>query len=62
MTPELVRTWCEDWGREVGALAQRTVSVQTPEQMTAGLEERTAALNEVADRVYDRWVQGLTRA
>ena len=62
MTPELVRTWCEDWRREVGALAQRTVSVQTPEQMTAGLEERTTALNEVADRVYDRWVQGLTRA
>jgi GMP synthase-like glutamine amidotransferase len=62
MTPDLVRTWCGDWGKEVGALAQRTVSVQTPEQMTAGLEERTAALSQVADRVYDRWAQGLARA
>ena len=62
MTPELVRTWCADWGKEVGALARRTVSVQTPEQMTAGLEERTRALSEMADRIYDRWAQGLARA
>jgi GMP synthase-like glutamine amidotransferase len=61
MTPELVRAWCADWGKEVGALARRTVTVQTPEQMTAGLEERTRALNIMADRIYDRWSQGLAR-
>ena len=62
MTPELVRTWCADWGKEVGALAKRTVSVQTPEEMTAGLEERTRLLGQVADRIYDRWAQGLALA
>jgi GMP synthase-like glutamine amidotransferase len=61
MTPELVRAWCADWRKEVGALAQRTVTVQTPEQMTAGLEERTRALSVMADRIYDRWSQGLAR-
>ena len=61
MTPELVRTWCADWGKEVGALARRTVTVQTPEQMTAALEERTRALSVMADRIYDRWSQGLAR-
>lgn len=59
MTPELIRTWCQDWEKEVESLARRTPSVQTPAQMTAALEEKTRALNAIADRLYDRWRTGL---
>ncbi len=60
MTPELIRAWCRDWEKEVEALARRMPSVQTPAQMTEGIEDNVRALNAVADRVYDRWVEGLT--
>ena len=59
MTPELIRTWCQDWEKEVESLARRTPSVQTPAQMTEALEEKTRALNAIADRLYDRWSAGL---
>ena len=61
MTAELIRAWCAAWGKEVESLARRVSSVQTPAQMTEFAEERTRALNAVADRVYDRWVAGLSR-
>jgi GMP synthase-like glutamine amidotransferase len=61
MTPDLVRAWCEDWGKEVESLARRTPSVQTPAEMTAGIEERVRTLNAVADRVYDCWSAALRR-
>ena len=59
MTPELIRTWCRDWAKEVEALAGRVPSVQTPAEMEAGIEDKVRALNAVADRIYDRWVKGL---
>jgi GMP synthase-like glutamine amidotransferase len=59
MTPELIRAWCKDWEQEVSALALRMPSVQTPAQMTESLEDRTRALNAVADGIYDRWRKGL---
>ena len=61
MTPGLVRAWCQDWEKEVESLARRTASVQTPSQMTESLEEKTRALNTIADRLYDRWAAGLKR-
>jgi GMP synthase-like glutamine amidotransferase len=61
MTPDLVRAWCKDWGKEVESLARRVPSVQTPAEMTAGIEEKVRALNAVADRVYDCWTAGLRR-
>lgn len=61
MTPELIRAWCQDWEKEVKALAMRVPSVQTPAEMTHALEERTRSLNAVADRLYDRWIEGLRR-
>ena len=60
MTPELVRTWCQDWEKEVTSLARRTASVQTPAQMLEALEEKTRTLNAIADRLYDRWSAGLS--
>jgi GMP synthase-like glutamine amidotransferase len=61
MTPELIQTWCLDWGKEVQALAARATSVQTPAEMTQGLDARVRALNAVADRLYGCWITGLTR-
>jgi GMP synthase-like glutamine amidotransferase len=59
MTEALIRTWCKDWEKEVEALAGRVVSVQTPAEMEQGISEKVRALNAVADRIYDRWVEGL---
>lgn len=59
MTPELILAWCKDWEKEVSRLAQRTPSVQTPAEMIERVEEKTRALNAIADRVYARWAQGL---
>jgi GMP synthase-like glutamine amidotransferase len=59
MTEALVRDWCRDWHREVSALAARVPSVQTPEEMTANLDERFKRLRAMADRVYGEWVRGL---
>ena len=60
MTPELIRAWCRDWEKEVASLASRTASVQTPQEMQRELAPRVRALNAVAARLYDRWVEGLT--
>jgi GMP synthase-like glutamine amidotransferase len=59
MTPELIRTWCRDWAKEVEALAGRVASVQTPAEMEDGIDNKVRALNAVADRIYDRWLQNL---
>ena len=61
MTPELIRSWCQDWEREVESLARRTASVQTPAQMMEAVEEKTWTLNAIADRLYDRWITSLNR-
>ena len=57
MTPELIRAWCKDWDTEVRGIAGP--SVQTPEQMEQDIGARVQALNAVADRLYDRWIEGL---
>jgi GMP synthase-like glutamine amidotransferase len=59
MTPELIRAWCGEWGNEVRGRAG--ASIQTPEQMEQDIEARVRALNAVADRLYDRWIEGLKR-
>jgi GMP synthase-like glutamine amidotransferase len=62
ITPAMIETWCRDWGQEKeGGQAGRVggPSVQTPEEMQAGMEGKAEALHRVADRLYDRWVAGL---
>ena len=61
MTPELIRAWCTDWGKEVESVARRVPSVQTPAQMMESLEEKTRTLNAIVDRLYDRWSAALRR-
>jgi GMP synthase-like glutamine amidotransferase len=59
MTTDLIRIWYADAGEEV----RRHVgpSVQTAAQAEEKIEERVRALNGVAARLYDRWVEGLAR-
>jgi len=57
MTTELIRAWCADWASEIRGKA--SPSVQTPEQMEQDIEARVRALNAVADRLYERWIEGL---
>lgn len=61
MTARLVGDWCHEWGTEVARLAARVPTVQAPEEITAGLDARVAALNAVADDVYAEWIKGLRR-
>jgi len=57
MTPELIRSWCEDWEKEL--VAKAGPSVQSPQQMFEGLEERVRTLNQIAAKLYTRWIEGL---
>lgn len=57
MTPELIRSWCDDWEKEL--VKKASPSVQTPAQMFVDLDERVRSLNKIADRLYERWIEGL---
>ncbi|MDK9724465.1 MAG: type 1 glutamine amidotransferase [Sterolibacteriaceae bacterium MAG5] len=56
MTEAMIRLWNRQWAAES---AQASESVQTPEQMNEGLEERIAAMRRAADRLYTKWIGGL---
>src|SRR5437762_7729821 len=60
MTEELVRAWLRSGGDELRNNAT-SPAVQRPEQMEADLQKRLEQLHAVADRIYDRWTQGLSR-
>jgi GMP synthase-like glutamine amidotransferase len=57
MTPEMIRTWAADSADETGRPAGP--AVQTPAQMEEAIEIRVRALNAIAERLYDRWAEGL---
>jgi GMP synthase-like glutamine amidotransferase len=61
MTEELVRAWLRSGGDELRNSAA-SPAVQRPEQIEADLQKRLEQLHAVADRIYDRWTQGLSRA
>lgn len=56
MTAAMVRRWMDLGTRELEAGGR---FVQRPEQLTEQLEHRIHALHQVADRIYDRWLQGV---
>ena len=58
ITPELIRSWCDDWEKEL--VKKASASVQTPAQMLERLDERVRSLNRIADRLYERWIEGLS--
>ena len=59
MTPEMVQAWCLSGSGELAQCASPTV--QDAREMQSHLPSRTAALNAVAARLYDRWITGLER-
>ncbi|MFN2643758.1 MAG: type 1 glutamine amidotransferase [Burkholderiales bacterium] len=61
MTEELVKNWLASGAQEITE-ARASPAVQPPEAITHELAPRLAALNEVATRIYDRWVEGLSKS
>ena len=60
MTEELVRVWLRGGGDEMKAAAA-SPAVQSAAEIERDLEARLQRLHEVADRIYDRWTEGLSR-
>lgn len=56
MTDSMIRLWCRQWAAEG---VPPSDSVQTPEQMEENMGVRIAAMRGVADRLYEKWVDGL---
>ncbi len=59
MTPELIATWCENGADEIAA--SDSPAVQQPLAILADVESRTVQLHALADKIYSRWIQGLSR-
>ena len=57
MTQEMVKTWCETGAAEIAA--NIAPSVQLPESIQTNLAERVSRLNNIARRLYERWIAGL---
>lgn len=60
MTEDLVRDWLAGGAAEM-AQAKDSPGVQTRAEIERDLARRLAALHAVADRLYDRWCEGLSR-
>lgn len=59
VTADMIERWCETGAEEIEDSLGRSPAVQRPAQMRENLASRLEALHAVADRVYDRWIQGL---
>lgn len=60
MTPELVESWLSSGAQEI-AESRSSPGVQDPAEIRRDLAGRTARLNEIANRIYERWIEGLSR-
>jgi GMP synthase-like glutamine amidotransferase len=60
MTEDLVNVWLRSGADEIRASAA-SPAVQKPEDIQRDLEARLEALHAVADRIYDRWTEGLSK-
>jgi GMP synthase-like glutamine amidotransferase len=60
MTEDLVRDWLRGGAAEIAA-SRDSPAVQDPGEIERDLERRVRALHAVADRIYDRWTEGLIR-
>lgn len=60
MTSELIAAWCESGRAELESHAA-SPAVQSAVEIRTDLEARLAALHRIADRVYDKWIEGLAR-
>ena len=58
MTPELIASWCENGAAEIAA--SNSPGVQPPDAIQADMHARTEHLHQLADKIYSRWIQGLS--
>ena len=60
MTEELIKTWLASGADEIAA-SRSSTAVQDPAEISREMQPRLAALNDVANRIYDRWTEGLSK-
>src|SRR5260221_596355 len=60
MTEALIGAWLSGGADEIRDHAA-SPGVQTPKEIEKNVAARLAALHAVADRIYDRWIEGLSR-
>ncbi|MBI5331113.1 MAG: type 1 glutamine amidotransferase [Betaproteobacteria bacterium] len=58
MTADMIRAWCEAGADEIAA-ATSSPAVQSPAAMQALNSTHLAPLNQIAQQIYSRWVEGL---
>jgi hypothetical protein len=61
MTEDLIRSWCHGGANEIRESAA-SPGVQASAKIEKNLEARVSALHKVADRIYDRWTEGLSKS
>jgi GMP synthase-like glutamine amidotransferase len=59
MTPELIANWCDHGAAEIAA--SDSPGVQSPAAIQADIPARTTRLHQLADKIYSRWIQGLSQ-
>jgi GMP synthase-like glutamine amidotransferase len=60
MTRELIESWLAGGAGEI-AESRASPGVQDPAEIRRDMEARLAQLNEIANRIYERWLEGLSR-
>ena len=60
MTEQLIESWLSGGADEMRASAS-SPGVQRAEEVRKDMDAKVAALHKVADRIYDRWIEGLSR-
>ena len=58
MTAEMIESWCVDGAGEI-AESRASPAVHEPEVIRAQMQERLAPLEDVAERLYARWMRSL---
>lgn len=58
MNSEMVTEWAREYADELAAPSQ---SIQSANDMTTNIEEKTTALNRVADHLYQQWIAPLLK-
>ena len=60
MTEELIDSWLATGAEEMKASCA-SPAVQEADEIKRNVRERLGRLNEIANRIYDRWTEGLSR-
>ena len=58
MTAEMVKIWCEANATEL-VQSRESPAVSSSEEIQANLDDRIAALQSIADRLYKKWIKAL---